>query len=208
MTLSNGTSKTGKVYNYYKCSLTMKKGQSGCKGMRISMGTLDSLVSDHLCQRLLIPERITELVSAFADTRTKRTKEVDGRLGSLKKDAAEAEEKLKRLYDGIEWGIIELDELLKERVEKLTEDRRRTMTALDRASAHLIVRDEISQDMIREFISTMREYITTGDIPLRKAYIRSTVQSVVVDDHDIRRIGANSSIEKAIRSKKRSSLGS
>ncbi|MBX9457296.1 MAG: hypothetical protein KL863_15415 [Rhizobium sp.] len=105
--------------------------------------------------------------------------------------------------------MVELDDLLKERVDKLRDDRHRTMAALDRASAHLIVRDEISQDMIQEFISTMRENITTGDIPLRKAYVNCIVQSVVVDDYDVRLIGAKSSLEKSIRSKKkRSSLGS
>ena len=57
MTLRTGTSKSGKVHRYYTCSTAARVGKTGCKGRSIAMAKLDTLVTSHLADRLLGPNR-------------------------------------------------------------------------------------------------------------------------------------------------------
>ena len=44
----------------------------------------------------------------------------------------------------------------------------------------------------------MRDNITTGEPPFRKAYIRSLVDRIEVDDHVVRSIGDKATLEQAV----------
>ena len=45
----------------------------------------------------------------------------------------------------------------------------------------------------------MRERLTTGDVPFRKAYIGSIVDRIEVDDTQVRIMGRNEVLEQAVR---------
>ena len=86
----------------------------------IPMEKLDGLVADHLEQRLLKPERLEEILSSILTRREERAERRATHVAELRKRAAEAEGKLKRLYDAIESGVADLaDPLLKDRVAEL-----------------------------------------------------------------------------------------
>src|SRR5580692_9995135 len=52
--------------------------------------------------------------------------------------------------------------------------------------------------LIERFGSTMREKFSTGSVPFRKAYLRSLIDAVEVDDHQIRIKGNKELLEKAV----------
>jgi site-specific DNA recombinase len=56
----------------------------------------------------------------------------------------------------------------------------------------------IDSAKIERFGSLMRENITTGDIPFRKAYLRWLIDAVEVDDRVIRIHGSKSTLEQAV----------
>ncbi len=47
----------------------------------------------------------------------------------------------------------------------------------------------------------MRERVTTGGIPFRKAYIQSVVDRIEVDDQKLRIIGSKATLEQVIASR-------
>ena len=51
---------------------------------------------------------------------------------------------------------------------------------------------------IERFGRLMRENITSGPIPFRKAYIKSVVDRVEVDDHAIRIVGDEATLEQVV----------
>ena len=53
----------------------------------------------------------------------------------------------------------------------------------------------------------MRESVTSGDIPFRKAYIQSVVDRIEVDDDLVRIIGDKSTLEQAIAGNAARNLG-
>ncbi|BCB17849.1 hypothetical protein [Bosea sp. ANAM02] len=96
--------------------------------------------------------------------------EVEKRVAALQAELAEAEDKLKRLYRMVEDGIAELDDILKERIASLKLDRERAGTALDRIKAQVAPPTAFDPAVIERFGRPVRENITSGETPFRKAY--------------------------------------
>ena len=67
MTLRTGTSRTGEVHRYYTCTTQARAGKCACKGRSIRMDKFDGLVTRHLSERLLEPQRMTDEHLASGD---------------------------------------------------------------------------------------------------------------------------------------------
>jgi hypothetical protein len=111
--------------------------------------------------------------------------EVRERIDQLSREAGIAEDKLRRLYALVEDGVTDLDEVLKVRLADIKADRERARNALDRIKGQSPVAC-IDRAKIERFGPLMRQSITTGDIPFRKADLRSFIDAVAVDDRGIR----------------------
>ncbi len=117
MTLRTG--KSGK-YRYYTCCTKARQGETGCKGRTVPMEKLDSVVAEHIEQRLLQPKRLEQILSAVLHRRKERAERRTAHIAELRKRGSESEAKLKRLYDAIENGIADVsDPMLKELVTDL-----------------------------------------------------------------------------------------
>ena len=198
MTLRTGTSKMGNVYRYYSCSTCARHGKSVCKGRSIRMDKLDTIVVDQLVDRLLDPPRLTAMLSSLGSELAAKEKAVNTRIVALEREAHEAGEKLRRLYQAIEDGVAEMDDILKDRITALKLDRDRVQEALARARAGARPSVEVSPIVVEQFGETMRENLTTGEIPFRKAYLGSLVDRVEVDDHTVRIVGRKDVLKQAV----------
>jgi site-specific DNA recombinase len=105
MTLRTGK---GGRYRYYTCSTKVRQGETGCTGRTVPMHKLDTLVADHIEQRLLQPARLESILSSVLDRRKERAERRTAHIAELRKRASEADAKLKRLYDAIENGVADL----------------------------------------------------------------------------------------------------
>lgn len=198
MTLRTGTSKTGKVHRYYTCSSCARQGKTVCKGRSIRMDKLDTLVTHHLADRLLDPERLTAMLASLASRRAVKAAAVDERVGHLEKEAHEADDRLRRLYKLVEGGVAEVDDILKDRITALKADRDRAQSALERARSGSRPTVDVSPILVERFGRTMREKLTAGDVPFRKAYLGAIVDRIEVDDREIRLIGRKDVLEQAV----------
>jgi len=197
MTLRTGTSSSGKVHKYYTCSTCARQGKTACKGRSIPMDKLDTLVTDNLIAKLFQPERLNIILGKLTERRSEKATELDRRLSDLQTEARTAEDKLKRLYTMVEDGLTDLDDILKGRIASLKSDRDRAKEALDRIKLRPKLTNFDAQT-IERFGQIMRENITSGPIPFRKAYIKSVVDRIEVDDHAIRIVGDQATLEQAI----------
>ena len=131
MTLRTG--KSGR-YRYYTCCTKARQGETGCPGRTVPMEKLDNLVAEYIEQRLLQPKRLEQLLSHVLDRRTERAERRKSHIAELRKRAAEADAKLKRLYDAIENGIADLsDPMLKDRIAELKATRDQARLDAERA---------------------------------------------------------------------------
>jgi site-specific DNA recombinase len=198
MTLRTGTSSTGVVHRYYTCSTCARKGKIACKGRSIRMAKLDGLVTDSLVERLLHPERLAIMLSSLKVRRAEKAEGENKRLMILQREVSDAEDRLKRLYRLVEDGVTDLDDVLKERLDRLKADRDRAKAALDATKSQHGAAIQIDPALIESFGRTMRENLTTGSTPFRKAYLRSLIDVIEVDDAHIRIKGSKDVLEKAV----------
>ena len=110
-------------------------------------------------------------------------------MAALEREAANADDKLRRLYKLIEDGIAEMDDLLKERITALKTDRDRSREALARAKGNVKAKSEVTEDAVARFGEVMRQRIQEGDTPARKAWLSSIVDRIEVDEGTIRLFG-------------------
>lgn len=111
-------------------------------------------------------------MSSLWSLRAEKSAQVDGRVAALCGEVTGAEERLKRLYRMVEEGVTDLDEILKGRLAALKDERDRAKAALDRI--HVAERPpvEIAPELIERFGRLMRENVTTGEVPFRKAWLQ------------------------------------
>lgn len=197
MTLRTG--KSGR-YRYYTCCTKARQGETGCKGRTIPMEKLDSVVAEHIEQRLLRPKRLEQILSAVLHRRKEHAERRTTHIAELRKRAAEAEAKLKRLYDAIENGIADVsDPLLKDRVTELKAvrdqaraDAERAEGALDRAGP------SITPQALKIFASQARRRMRTESGGYRRDHLRTLAQRVEVDAKEVRIMGSKSALLRTL----------
>jgi hypothetical protein len=198
MTLRTGTSKTGRIYRYYTCATCASKGKTACKGRSIPMDKLDDLVTSNLVDRLFEPARLADILSALTARRTEKVNAANSRILKLQRSVTDAEDKLKRLYKLVEDGVAEVDEVLKDRLNSLKAEHDSTKAALERAKASGGAPILIDPALLERFGRNMREQFMSGSVPFRKAYLRSLIDVIEVDDRAIRIIGSKDVLERAV----------
>ena len=194
MTLRTGK---GGRYRYYTCSIKARQGETGCTGRSIPMEKLDSLVAEHIADRLLQPERLEEVLASVLDRRQERAERRREHIAELNKRAAETDLRLKRLYDAIEAGVADLDDpALKERVASLKAIRDQAQADAARAAAMLEASGQqaITPQMVQRFARTARERIRIDGGGYRRDHLRALAQRVEVADREVRIIGSKSSL--------------
>ncbi len=117
---------------------------------------------------------------------------------ALQREVTDTEERLKRLYRLVEDGVTDLDNVLKDRLNDLKADHDRAKAALEAAKAQIAPTIRIDPALIERFGRTMREKFATGSVPFRKAYLRSLIEVIEVDNHQIRIKGSKDVLERAV----------
>jgi site-specific DNA recombinase len=163
------------------------------------MEKLDKLVTERLADQLLTPERVGNLLAGLVERQASRDEDHATRLSALRAKVTDAESRLGRLYAAIESGVADIhDQTLKEQVTALKTERDIAQVALDRAAAEINPRSRITDDKIAAFVDVMRSNVLTGETPFRRAYIRSVIDQVEVDDTEIRIIGRKAVLERLV----------
>jgi len=201
MTLRTGKGSTGALYRYYTCSTKARQGKTGCRGRTIPMDKLDDLVASHMEERLLQPKRLKTILANLLDRREDRAERRRQHLAELHKRITETDQRLGRLYDAIEGGMVDKDDtVLKDRIAGLKAIRDQATAAAERTQATLdsAGSEAISLDMIDDFSRTARERLHLEGGGYRRDHLRAFAQRVEVADHEVRIMGSKSKLLRAL----------
>lgn len=194
------TGKSGR-YRYYTCATCAVQGKSACKGRSVPMDRLDDLVTGKLAETLFTAERVKTILTGLLERQAARSEDHTHRMTALQNKVADAESRLSRLYQAIETGLVDFsDETLKGRVAALKSERDHAKAALERAFAELRPDARLTEEKVDAFARLMRENVTQGAIPFRRAYLRAVIDQVEVDDEEIRIHGRRDILERLVMS--------
>lgn len=198
MTVTTG--KSGR-YRYYACGNRTRKGPTACSAAPVRLDKLDALVVRHLEEQLLNPERLEQVLKVVLDRRSERAAERGQHVAELNKRAAEAEQRLKRLYGAIETGVADLaDPALKERISSLKSMRDQAQADAERASALLQSSggQAVTPDMIRQLAVAARRRLRRQGGGYRRDYVRLVAHRIEVGDRQVRIMGSRSGLLKTL----------
>lgn len=198
MTMSTGTSKSGKVYTYYACANRAQKGTSVCKGNRIAMPHLDGLILEAVEDRILPPARIHILLERLIARRTAFAGNVDARLLTLRSERAKIETAIGNLYRLAETGDLGIDESLSARIQDLRAQKTKLDTTIARAEAQAAPVAQLQAEKIETFSRTLKEKLRHADPVLRRNYLRSVVGRVIVGEKRVVVVGSTHNLHRSI----------
>jgi site-specific DNA recombinase len=190
------TSGKGEQYRYYTCCTAARQGKTGCKGRTIPMDDLNRMVVSYMEERLLEPDRLEGLLSGLLRRREEQAERQKGRIAELRKQAADAEGKLTRLYEAIENGLAELDDSnLKGRITELKRIRDAARADADRAEGQGNEPDaQISPEALSRFAGEARRKIRAKDGGFRRHHLQMLVQRIEVGTDEIRIKGSRTKL--------------
>lgn len=162
------------------------------------MSKLDNLIIDNIKQRLFTSERLTRILESLVERQGDKDRAVQDRRAALKMELAAKDEKLKRLYRALEDGLVDLDVYLKDRIQTLKTERDIAQASLDRFAVQLNTRATITPARLEAFARLMQDKMETGDIQARRAYLRSVISQIEIDDDKVRIIGDKATLAAVI----------
>lgn len=169
----SGTSKTGKIHQYYKCASVKKK--KGCKKKPVKKAWIEDWVMTEIVNMLFddnMVERIIESVMSLQDRENVA-------LPVLKKQLDETSKGIENILDAIQKGIFTTS--TKERLEKLEESKKELEIQILQEE---LFRPWLAPEKIRFWLHKFRE----GDLQdqdHRQRLVDSFVNAIYLDDDKI-----------------------
>lgn len=200
MTISTGK---GGRYRYYACSRRQCSGVAICRGRRVPMEKLDTLVIDAFCRQVLAPERLLPLFQGVLDSSATGLTERRARLDAAKREQAEAQKGMERLLGAIESGLLSLDDVgLKDRLQhartRLTTIQE-TIDGLERQLTGGLA--AVTPEKVEAFGRLLSDSLRKGSPAFRKAYLRLLIDRIELDDDEVRMTGPIGQLERALEIK-------
>lgn len=195
---------TGKYgqYRYYKCTSRMAKGGSKCTSRILPADWFDDLVLDCLAARVLNPERLHAILMALKQ-RIRQSKEGEQTvIQELNRQHKSAEDRLSRLYQAIESGMVPVDGTLQQRIKQL--QTARDAVLIDLANARKQVAPSIEQitpPQIAMFSEAMHQQLR--DKGFAKRYLQLLVDEIRVGESDATIVGSELGLLEAISAHKK-----
>ena len=188
----------GGLYRYYCCSRKLKQGPLACRGMRMPMDKLDTLVVSEVTRRVLQPQRLEDLLKAYVETATSREDQNKERLGKLRHSRKDAETGLTRLLELVEKGVMDAqDASLRERLIGLKVRRDELAKDITELSKRMgSAEPALTQEKIAKAGALLADRLYSGPIEMRQAYARLILNEVQVTEDEIRISGSKSVLAK------------
>ena len=192
------TGKSGR-YRYYKCTARMKRGNAACSSGNIPMDKLDNLVLDAFRRTVYTPEHINSVIAELRREAAKRgNRDEKEHVKKLEVKLTEAEQSLNRLYEGVEKGIMELDEHLKGRLQQHKQARSDLVVEIAnlkrQQQSPLAV---ITPKKIEAVAKILTQRLSEAS-PFAKAYLKASLSEIRVTDGFATLSGANASMASLV----------
>jgi hypothetical protein len=194
MTLATGK---GGRYRYYKCNTRIGKGIDYCKSDNLPMQKLDAMVLNSLADRVFTAARVRLMLESLARQAKDSGKQQQRQLEALNRELAAVTRGMERLYEGIEQGVLKLDDTLRQRTDKLQAQRQAILTDIARLKTKATVPAHILQQKhIDTFTRLVRAKLLENG-SFAKEYLRLLVHEIRVNKREVQITGSYAALAQA-----------
>ena len=194
MTLATGK---GGRYRYYKCNTRIGKGIDYCQSDNLPMQKLDAMVLNSLADRVFTAARVRLMLESLARQAKDSGKQQQRQLETLNRELAAVTRGMERLYEGIEQGVLKLDDTLRQRTDKLQAQRQAILTDIARLKTKATVPAHILQQKhIDTFTRLVREKLLENGA-FAKEYLRLLVSEIRVNKREVQITGSYAALAQA-----------
>ena len=182
--LTGTTAKSGR-HSYYVCGSLLQKGAGTCTARYLPAPALESRVLEVISGQVLEEGNIQELVHLVGEEMASLNSERLKRVLVVEGELREVESRLDRLYEALETGSLEMDDLApriksqRQRHEQLMESKERIGEEL-----HGVRNRGLDLEAIKNQVGELREVLEEGSTAERKAFIKSFVKEIEITGGD------------------------
>ncbi len=182
-----GRSAKSHRYYYYTCNRSWKQGREACNSRILPKDKIEQLVIEQIKSKILDGKYIDELVRLVNEELDAGYSLVKERIANIDTEMHEVESRLARLYDTLESGKMNLDDLAP-RIKELRakQDELSKARVITEAEMTLQGYQQLDVDTVRSYVADLRSLLDESDIAQRKAFLRSFVKKIVVEKEKVR----------------------
>tara|TARA_R110002110_G_scaffold44362_1_gene136730 strand:- start:17 stop:1630 length:1614 start_codon:yes stop_codon:yes gene_type:complete len=196
--------RTGKggQYWYYTCSRAKYMGKVGCGGVTVSMPKLDEIVTDALCEKVLQPDRLQEMLGALIARNSGRREQLQAELRELQRQRRDIDQKLDKLADAVENGAAASS--LYDRFQKRQNEREQIVRLISFKTREIDTPlSAVTPEKLDAFAASFRARLRNSDDPaFRRAYMRLLLHKVIVGKDAIQISGPKAALAHQLSTEK------
>jgi site-specific DNA recombinase len=179
------SAKSGKHF-YYLCSKNYKQGKEACNSRMISKQYIEKAVIDQIKLRALTDDNLEELVNLVNEEMDIASHSLQERLTNIEHVLNEARNRLSRLYDALETGKFDYDDLAP-RIKELKNQQDELSKAKILTEAEITMQgvEDLDKETIKSYVSDLRQLLEDTEAVERKSFLRSFVKKIVVEDKQV-----------------------
>ena len=181
-----GSSAKSSKYFYYACQNYCKRGKDVCDAKLVNKDKLESFVIGRIKANILTENNLTELVKLTNAEINQSKGDAKEKLEGVEKQIGGIRERLHKLYDALETGKLEIDDLaprikaLRTQITNLEQQRNTFLEDLHRDKVELL-----SGPAVKEYANDLKAILSKGSIMEQKSFLRSFVKRVEVNLPDV-----------------------
>ena len=168
-------------FAYYVCGTLDKKGGGSCSAKYLNTDKFESLVIKQIKEHILTRENLIKLVRMVNEAMDTATRSYQNEFELISDSIADINHRLERLYDAIETGKLNLDDVvirireLRQRQEQLQAKRLEIESEMSDRKVELADLETVSY-----YVDDLHNLLKEGTLAERRAFIRSFIKEVKV----------------------------
>jgi len=174
------------LFHYYVCGTTYNKGREACPSKHLPKEKVEGFVVEKIKAHILTDEHLVELVKLVNEELDVSIKEYKERIEVIDREIDQWQGRLEHLYDFVETKTIDPVRMSKRIVDVQDKINEMTRVRLEIEEAlHKHRRQPIDPKVILEYIEDLKGFMEDSSIFERRAFLRSFIESIEVDDGQI-----------------------
>ena len=183
--LTGHSAKSGKHF-YYQCSRKFKQGSEACNARMLVKDKLEKLIINQLKAKVLTDNNLEKMVVMVNEELQSASGMLQDQMDTIDAELKDVRARLTRLYDVLETGKMELNELVP-RIRELKARQDDLSKARVQVEAEMVARgvDQVDVSLVQRYAKDLRNLLEDSEFTERKAFLRSFVKKIVVDNEEV-----------------------